>query len=303
MRRLGLYPRLAAGNLWRNRGTYLPYMLACVVSVFTFYVLLAMNMNGALNGMRGESVVLSFTAIGTFILGIFCTILIFYTNSFLIKRRKKELGLYAVLGMEKGNIGAVLFFETLFTAAIALVLGLALGMLLSRLIFLVLLRMIRFDVAMEMPVMPGALAVTAAFFLVVFLLAFLSNLRQVKKTDPVQLMAGAKQGEQEPKASWLVTLLGVACLAGGYFIALYFKSPIEAIMLFLVAALLVIIGTYCLFTSGSIALLKLLRRNKNYYYQPGHFISVSGMIYRMKQNAAGLATICILSCIDRKSVV
>lgn len=296
MRKLSFYPRLALGNLWRNRSTYLPYLLACVVSVFTFYTMLAMNMNGALNGLRGESVVTSFTAIGTVILGIFCSVLIFYTNSFLIKRRKKEIGLYAVLGMEKGNIGMVLFFETLFTAAIALVAGLLLGMLLSRLLFLVLLRMIRFEVTLSMPVMPQALAITAAFFAVVFLLALLSNLRQVRRTDPVQLMAGAKQGEREPKASWVLTAVGLLCLAGGYFIALYFKSPLEAIMLFLVAAFLVIIGTYCLFTSGSIALLKLLRKNKGYYYQPNHFISVSGMIYRMKQNATGLATICILSC-------
>lgn len=296
MRKLSFYPRLALGNLWRNRSTYLPYLLACVVSVFTFYTMLAMNMNGALNGLRGESVVISFTAIGTVILGIFCSILIFYTNSFLIKRRKKEIGLYAVLGMEKSNIGMVLFFETLFTAVIALVAGLLLGMLLSRLLFLVLLRMIRFEVTLAMPVMPQALAITVLFFAVVFLLALLSNLRQVRRTDPVQMMAGAKQGEREPKASWLLTVIGVLCLAGGYFIALYFRSPLEAIMLFLVAAFLVIIGTYCLFTSGSIALLKLLRKNKGYYYQPGHFISVSGMIYRMKQNATGLATICILSC-------
>lgn len=296
MRKASFYPKLALGNLWRNRSTYLPYLLACVVSIFTFYTMLAINTNGALNGMRGESVVKSFTAIGAIILALFCSVLIFYTNSFLIKRRKKELGLYSILGMEKKNIAVLMFYETLFVALIALALGLGLGMLLSQLLFWVMLRMVRFPVMMEMPISPAALGITAGFFGLVFLLALLSNLRQVRLANPIDLMAGAKQGEKEPKASWLLTLIGLACLAGGYFVALYFRSPLEVLMLFLLAVALVIIGTYCLFTSGSIALLKLLRKNKKYYYQPGHFISVSGMIYRMKQNAAGLATICILSC-------
>lgn len=296
MRKLTFYPKLALGNLWRNRSTYLPYLLACTVSVFTFYTMLAINTNGALDGIRGESVVKSFTSIGTFILAIFCSILIFYTNSFLVKRRKKELGLYSILGMEKKNIGVLMFFETLLVAALALALGVGLGLLLSQLLFWVLLRMVRFPVMMEMPISLSAVGVTLVFFAVVFMLALLFNLRQVHIASPVNLLAGANQGEKEPKASWLITVVGLLCLAGGYFVALYFTSPVEAILMFLLAVALVIIGTYCLFTSGSIALLKLMRKNKKFYYQPNHFISVSGMIYRMKQNAAGLATICILSC-------
>ena len=292
----GFYPKLAAGNLWRSRRTYAPYLLACVVSIFTFYTMVAINMNGALDGIRAEAIVKSFTLIGTVILAIFCSILIFYTNSFLIKRRKKELGLYSILGLEKKNIALVMFFETLFVAGIALVLGLGLGMLLSKLLFWVLLHMLRLPVMMEMPISPSGLVITAAFFGVIFLLALLTNLWQVRLANPVDLMAGAKQGEREPKSSLLLTLAGLLLLGGGYFMALYFQSPTEALLLFLVAALLVILGTYCLFTSGSVALLKLLRKNKKYYYQPQHFISVSGMIYRMKQNAAGLATICVLSC-------
>ncbi|MDL2253542.1 FtsX-like permease family protein [Ruminococcaceae bacterium OttesenSCG-928-I18] len=296
MRPLTFYPKLALGNLWRNKSTYLPYLLACIVSIFTFYTLLAINMNGVLDGMRGESVVKSFTAIGTILLAIFCSILIFYTNSFLMKRRKKELGLYSILGMEKKNIAVLMFFETFFISLIALVLGLGLGLLLSKLLFWALLRMVRFTVMLEMPLSFLAIGITVLFFCAVFLLALFSNLRQVHLANPIDLMAGARQGEREPKASWLLTLVGIVCLGAGYFVALYFRSPLEVLMLFLLAVLLVIIGTYCLFTSGSIALLKLLRRNKRFYYQPDHFISVSGMIYRMKQNAAGLATICILSC-------
>ncbi|MDL2219228.1 FtsX-like permease family protein [Ruminococcaceae bacterium OttesenSCG-928-O06] len=296
MRKLSFYPRLALGNLWRNRGTYLPYLLACIISIFTFYTLLAINTNGALNGMRGEGVVKSFTLIGTIIMALFCSALIFYTNSFLVKRRKRELGLYSILGMEKKNIALVMFFETIFMAVLALVLGLALGMLLSKLLFWVLLRMVHFPVMLDMPVSLAAAGITCALFGVIFLMALLFNLRQVRLANPIELVAAAKQGEREPKASWVLTVLGLVCIGAGYYIALRFTSPIEALMYFLVAVLLVIIGTYCLFTSGSIALLKLLRKNKKYYYQPGHFISVSGMIYRMKQNAAGLATICILSC-------
>ncbi|MDL2294102.1 FtsX-like permease family protein [Ruminococcaceae bacterium OttesenSCG-928-D13] len=296
MRKLSFYPKLAMGNLWRNKSTYLPYLLACVVSVFTFYTMLAINLNGALDGIRSESVVKSFTAIGAIILALFCSALIFYTNSFLAKRRKKELGLYSILGMEKKNIGIVMFFETLLIAAAALVLGLLLGLLLSRLLFLVLLRLVQYEVTVDMPVSYSAIVITIIFFGAVFLLALLSNLRQVRLANPIDLMSGARQGEKEPRASWLLTLIGLGCLGGGYFIALYFRSPSEALMMFLVAVFLVIIGTFCLFTSGSIALLKLLRRNKNYYYTPRHFISVSGLIYRMKQNAAGLATIGILSC-------
>lgn len=296
MRKLSFYPKLALGNLLRNRSTYLPYLLACITSVFTFYTLLAINNNPALQTMRGASIVLSFTAIGTFIVAVFCSILLFYTNSFLMKRRKKELGLYCILGMEKGNIGLVMFFETLFIALVAIVAGVGAGLLLSKLLFMLLMRLTRLPVNIQMSISPETIGVTIFFFVIIFMLTLLTNLRQVRKANPISLISGAKQGEKEPKASWIITILGILFTGAGYAIALWVQSPVEALMLFLLAAFLVIIGTYCLFTSGSIALLKLLRKNKNYYYKPKHFISVSGLIYRMKQNAAGLASICILSC-------
>lgn len=290
------YPRLAMSNLLRNRRTYLPYLLACVVSIFTFYTMLSIKNNGALNGIRGESVVESFTTIGLVILAIFCSVLLFYTNSFLVKRRKKELGLYSILGMEKRNIAILMFFETVFVAIAALVVGIGSGALFSQLIFWVLLRMMRYPVMMEMAFNPSSIGITAAFFGLLFLLAFATNLLQVHLASPTTLMAGANQGEKEPKASWLLTVVGLLCLGSGYFIALYYTAPLETLGSFFIAVGLVIVGTYCLFTSGSIALLKLMRKNNKFYYKPEHFISVSGMIYRMKQNAAGLATICILSC-------
>jgi putative ABC transport system permease protein len=296
MRKRIFYPKMALGNLWRNRQTYLPYLLACVVSVFTFYTMVAINTNGALDGIRSESIVRSFTMIASVILALFCGVLIFYTNSFLVKRRKKELGLYSILGMQKRNIGFIMLFETFFIAAAALVLGIGLGLLLGRLLFLVLLNMVRFPVTVEMRFSMPAVWITLGLFGAFFLLALITNLRQVHIANPIGLLTGARQGEREPKAGWLGALLGLAFLSAGYIVALYFKNPMETLLFFLLAVLLVIIGTFFLFNALSIAMLKLLRGNKKYYYKPNHFITVSGMIYRMKQNAAGLSTICILSC-------
>jgi putative ABC transport system permease protein len=296
MRKRIFYPKLALGNLWRNRQTYLPYLLACVVSVFTFYTMVAINTNGALDGIRSESIVKTFTQIASIILALFCGVLIFYTNSFLVKRRKKELGLYSILGMEKSNIGFIMLFETFFIAVIALTLGIGLGLLLGRLLFISLLNLIRFPVTIEMQFSLTAVLITLALFGAFFLLALATNLLQVHIANPVSLLAGSRQGEKEPKAGWFSTLMGIAFLAAGYFTALFFTSPLDALMFFLLAVVFVIIGTYNLFNACSVAVLKLLRSNKKFYYRPNHFITVSGMIYRMKQNAAGLATICILSC-------
>ncbi|MFV0414259.1 MAG: FtsX-like permease family protein [Oscillospiraceae bacterium] len=296
MRKVSFYPKLAFSNLWRNKSTYLPYLLACVVSIITFYTLMAINFNPQLAQLRGGEIVVAFTAVGTVIMAIFCAVLIFYTNSFLIKRRKKEIGLYSVLGMQKSNIAALMFYETVFIALLALVAGLVLGAVLSHFMYLALMALVRFPVSFAIGISWQGAFYTALYFGCIFLLTLLFNLRQVRIASPLQLLAGAKEGEKEPKASWLLTLFGLITLLAGYGIALYVQSPLEALMLFLVAVFLVIVGTFCLFTSGSIALLKILRRNKGYYYTPRHFISVSGMIYRMKQNAAGLASICILSC-------
>lgn len=297
MRKFKFYARLATTNLIHNRQTYIPYLIASVISIASYYILHAMSLAPDLTTLRGADYVQIFTRIGLVILTIFCAILIFYTNSFLIKRRKKEMGLYSILGMEKRNLSVLMLFENVIVTLVALILGLSLGILLARLFFLLYFKLIKMPIAVEIPVSPKSLAVTAIVFSLIYLLTLVTNLIRVRKSNPIQLMSGAKQGEREPKASWFITLLGIVTLVLGYRLAIDKNmDAVNTILIFLPAAFLVIIATFCLFTSGSVALLKGLRKNKRYYYKKDHFISVSGMIYRMKQNAAGLAAICILSC-------
>lgn len=290
-----LYPKLALTNLAKNKSTYFPYMLTSIVCIMTSYSVAFISTNNGLASMPGGAVTLSLFFLATLVIDLFCILLMFYTNSFLIKRRKKELGLYCVLGMEKRHVALVLFFETLFTAIACLILGLLFGILFARLMFLVLLYILRFETPFAFSVSLPALAITVVLFLCIYGATLVYNLRSVRLAKPVELLSSEKSGEKEPKTSWVFTCVGLITLGCGYFIALYFQNPVQALMMFFLAVVLVIIGTYCLFTSGSIALLKTLRRNKHFYYKPNNFISVSGMIYRMKQNASGLASICILS--------
>lgn len=251
--------------------------------------------NSALSTMSGGGSLTVILGLGTIVIGIFAVIFLFYTNSFLIKRRKKEIGLYNILGMEKKHIAKVLAFENLYVAIISLTLGLSFGILLSKLMVLALGKMLNFEIAFGFEISEFAVVTTLILFVVIFLLLLLNNLRQIHLANPIELLRGKQVGEKEPKTKWLLTLIGLACLSGGYYISVTTTSPLDAIGLFFIAVILVIIGTYCVFTAGSIAVLKMLRKNKRYYYKANHFISVSGMIYRMKQNAVGLANICILS--------
>lgn len=236
----------------------------------------------------------SMLEMGKWLVGIFSFFFLFYTNSFLVRRRKKEFGLYNILGLEKRHIAKVMLWETLYTALAGIGLGLVSGILFSKLMILLLYRILHFDIAYGFSISANGLAVTAVFFLVLFLLILLNSLRQVHTASPIELLHGTEVGEKEPKTKWLLAVIGVLCLGGGYYIAIATENPLAALTWFFFAVLLVIIGTYCLFTAGSIAILKMLRKHKAYYYKTSHFVSVSGMIYRMKQNAAGLATICIL---------
>ena len=197
--------------------------------------------------------------------------------------------------MEKKHIARVMTLETCCTALISIVAGLAFGMLLCKLCLLLVIRMMREQVQFGFNLSPAAIVMTLILFGGIFLLTLLSNLRQIHLAKPVELLRGGEQGEREPKTKWVLAIVGLICLVAGYVMSLLTKNPLEALSMFFLAVILVIIGTYCLFTAGSIAVLKLLRKNKNYYYKSKHFISVSGMIYRMKQNAVGLSNICILS--------
>lgn len=294
MRKL-FYARLALDNIRKNARTYIPYILSCVLTVAMTYILYMLPEDPGLTGTRGEITIRSTLVLGSFVVTIFAVIFLFYTSSFLTKRRRKEFGLLNVLGMEKKHLAKMMFFETLFVGLFSAVVGLALGVALSKLVLLFLLKLLDFDVAFGLTFSLKAALITLFIFAAIFLLILLNNIRLVHFASPVELLRGDKVGEREPKAKWLLVLIGVVTLGSGYLMAVTIQNPLEALMFFFVAVVLVIIGTYCLFTAGSIAVLKLLKRNRHYYYQPEHFISVSGMMYRMKQNAVGLGNICILS--------
>lgn len=291
----GFYLKLAASNIRKNRKTYLPYLLTCIGMVAMYYMICSLSLNQGLEEVVGSDVVRYTLSLGAWVTAIFAAIFLFYTNSFLMKRRKKEFGLYNILGMEKKHLCRVIFWETVFILLLSLVIGLAAGLLLDKLMFLALLRLFECEVPLGFSPSSQALVMSCLLFGGIFLLIFINSLRQIHLAKPIELLKGGEVGEREPKTKWALALVGVLCLGGGYYIALSTTNPVAAIAVFFVAVLLVIAGTYCLFTAGSIALLKLLRKKKSYYYRTRHFISLSGMIYRMKQNAVGLANICILS--------
>ncbi|WP_050642591.1 MULTISPECIES: ABC transporter permease [Clostridia] len=291
------YPKLALTNLKKNGKTYIPYLLTCVLTVMMFYVMNAISRNTGLDQMQGADTLRLVLRWAVTITGIFSVVFLFYTNSFLVKQRKKEFGLYQVLGMDKGNLTKMMAWESILTTLISILLGLVLGVLLGKLMFLILLKMIHFEVPLKFAVEPAAMIGTIVLFLITFAITFIFNLFQVQKANPIELLHGGSQGEKEPKTKWLFALIGAVTLGIGYYIAQTTDSPLAAIGKFFTAVILVIIGTYCLFTAGSIAVLKILKKNKKFYYQSRHFTAVSGMIYRMKQNAVGLANICILSTI------
>lgn len=295
MSKSSLYPKLAFINIINNRKFYLPYILTGMGVTMMFYVMLFLTYNPGLEGSFGGRTVGTMLMLGCYIIAIFSAVVLFYTNSFLIKRRKMELGLFVVLGMEKRHLGLVQFFETLYAAVVSIVVGLLLGIGFSRLTLMLLVKLTHVRTSLVFSVDIRALILTAAFFAAVYFVIFIFNLIAVGKAKPIELLQGGKVGEKEPKTKVLLTILGVLCLGGGYAIALLVENPITAVLLFFAAVLLVIAGTYLLFTTGSIAVLKALKNNKSYYYKTRHFIGVSGMIYRMKQNAAGLSNICILS--------
>ncbi|MBR2605375.1 MAG: FtsX-like permease family protein [Clostridia bacterium] len=295
MRKRGFYPRLALRSLRLNGKFYLPYLLSGVVSAAMLYDILFLNMNTGVARLKGANAVQGLLGFGALIVALFSFALICYTNGFLMKRRQKELGLYNILGMEKRHLARLLFWETVFSAFICILGGLLLGILLSKLFLLLLCAVMRVDVAFGFEVPGDAVLYTGAGFGIIFLLTYLLNLLRLRRVKPIELLKGGETGEREPKTKWLLAVLGLVTTGAGYYLSITARDPMNALELFFLAVVLVIIGTFCLFTAGSIALLKALRKNRKYYYQTRHFTAVSGMLHRMKRNAAGLATICILS--------
>lgn len=293
--RRGFFARLAAGNIKKNGSTYFPYILTCVVTVMLYYIVKSLSLNPGLEEMAGDQTLISLMEMGTRIIGLFALIFLFYTNSFLLKRRKKEFGVFHILGLGKRHLAKTLAWESLYAFFISMAGGLLLGLALDKLMFLLIAKIVRAEVSLGFFVSGEAVWSTVRLFAVIFLLIFLNAVRQIQVATPVSLLQDSQAGEREPKTKWLSALLGFLCVGTGYYLAITTKNPISSIYIFFIAATLVVVGTYLLFTAGSIAFLKLLRSSKSYYYRTGHFISVSGMIYRMKQNAVGLANICILS--------
>lgn len=289
----GLYFKLAFTNIRKNKNAFFPFLLSAVAMVAMFYMLLSIEgqSEGLYYGAEYMSEILGF---GVWVAGIISVIIIFYTNSFLMKQRTKELGLYNVLGMEKRHIAKVITWEIAIVALCGIVAGLVLGVIFSRLLFLVLIRMVGLEPKFVFLVSLRSVIITILVFAIVFAAAVLQNLFKAARLKPVDLMRETNAGEKEPKAKWLIAFLGVVALGIGYEIAITTENPLSALTLFFVAVILVIIGTYFLFVAGSIVLLKMLKKNKKFYYHKTHFVTVSGMMYRMKQNAMGLASICIL---------
>ena len=290
----GFYPKMAIGGMRKNGRLYVPYMITCILMVAMFYILHFLGFSGVMRGMAGGGTATDMVALGSYIMAIFATIFLFYTQSTLVKGRKKEFGLYSILGMNKRNIGKIIFWETAITGIVSIVVGLLTGIGLSKLAELGFTKLIAVPTRYEFSVSGSSVVTTLILFAVIFFFIYLNTIRQVRFANPIQLINAGKAGEKPPKANWVVGILGLVTLGAGYVLALKIEQPLSALLWFFVAVILIIIGTYLCLVAGSVILCKLLQKNKKYYYKTNHFVSVSSMAYRMKRNGASLASICIL---------
>lgn len=290
-----LYRKLAWQNIRNNKDTFLPFGICSIAMTTMFYMFCAISDMASNSRFYGDEALTMFLSFGEWVTGIFAFFVIIYTNSFLMKRRSKEFGLYSMLGMEKRHISRIVFLEMSMVGGASILGGLLIGVLFSRLIFLFLGKLVGIPTNVGFTISVGAIGTTLVVFLLFFMAAILGNVIRIARLKPIDLMRSTKAGEKEPKARWLLAILGVLSLGFGYYLSLSVTNPVKAVGTFFIAVLFVIAGTYLLFISGSIALLKILKNNKHFYYQKNHFVTVSGLMYRMKQNAAGLASICILS--------
>ena len=292
----GIFSRLAKQNIRNNKSTYIPYMITCIFCVAMIYMMEFLRDCPTLDqAVRQADEVRMIVFTGEIVVEIFCIIFLIYSNSFLMKRRQKEIGLYNILGLERNHIGIVMFLETIITSIGSLAGGVAAGIIGSKLALLLLLKLLHIPSVLGFYISVKGIFTCLFMFGIVFLMILFLNLAKIHLSRPVELLRGNNTGEKEPAAKWLMALIGFICLGAGYYLAVTTESPIKAITIFLLAVILVMAGTYLLFTAGSIVILKFLRRRKSFYYRTGNFISISGMLYRMKQNAIGLASICILS--------
>ncbi len=290
----GLYRRLAWTGIKNNGKLYIPYILTCIGTVMMCYIISFLSTSSTFAAIRGGDTVQVFLGMGFGVMAVFSLIFLFYTNSFLIRRRKKEFGLYNILGLGKRHLAKVMILETLMIAGITISGGLFLGILLSKFSELFMIKVLGGTGSYTFIIDPVSVKNTILLFLGIFLLVFLNTLRQIHLTNPIQLLHSEQSGEKPPKANWLAAALGVLLLGGAYYLAVTIQDPVTAIAVFFLAVVMVIVATYLLFIAGSVALCRVLQKNKRYYYKTNHFVSVSSMVYRMKRNGAGLASICIL---------
>lgn len=291
----GFYPRLALDGIRKNKKLYIPYILTGMCMVMMYYVIMFLQFSKNIRSAVESVTVTTVLALGSWVIAIFSCIFLFYTNSFLMKRRKKEFGLYNILGMDKNNLGKIIFWETAVIWAITLVGGLGLGIAFSKLAELAMLSVLQLETNYSFTISSQGLGMSAIVFSVIYLLLLLNSIRQIRHSAAVSLIKSENTGEKPPKANWLFGIAGIVLLAVAYYIAVTIKEPIQAITLFFVAVIMVIVATYLIMISGSVLFCRILQRKKSYYYKPNHFVSVSSMTYRMRRNGAGLASICVLA--------
>ena len=290
-----LFLKLAKDNIMRNKRLYWPFILSSTGIIALSYIVCSLSMNEEITATYAGQYVQTFLSMGVIIIFIFAIIFLAYTNSFIIKKRKSELGLYNVLGLSKGDICKVLFLEMAIVYLLSMILGIAIGILLEKLAFLILLKLLSTEVIFGFNIEISAIITILVFYSCLFLGLYIYSAISVYKTNPVDLLRENDRGEREPKAKWLMALLGLVLMLGGYYLANMNQTVMMSVGIFFPAVVLVILGTYLLFTAGSIAILKALKKNKKYYYKTGHFIAISNLMFRMKKNAAGLASIAIMA--------
>ena len=289
-----LYLKLALDGVRKNHRLYFPYILIGSVMVMMHYILAALSSTPMLQQFEGGGFLRTMLPLGVWIIAAFAVVFLFYCSNFIIRQRNRELGLFSVLGMSRKNLSLLMLTENLLTAGASIAIGLLLGIALEKLAEAGMVRLIAEEVSYELRIDGIALLKTIAIFTAIYLLIMLWTMVKVWHTDPVHLLQSASEGEKTPKANWFLGLAGIVLLIWAYYMAATIQQPMEAILTFFRAVVMVIIATYLLFIAGSVLLCRLLQRNKRYYYKPNHFVSVATMVYRMKRNGAGLASICIL---------
>lgn len=293
--KIGFYSKMAWMGIYKNRRLYMPYVLTCIGMVMMYYIICFLAKNPVLASLPGGDMVQSMLGLGTGVMSLFAAIFLFYTNSFLIRRRKKEFGLYNILGMGKRNLAVILIWESLMIAGISFFCGFLTGIVFSKFAELGMINILKAEVNFSLRLEPEAIRKTLFLFTAIFTLIMLNTLRQLHFSKPIELLHSEHAGEKPPRANAILALFGAVLLGGAYYLAVSIEDPMAALVWFFVAVGMVIVATYMLFIAGSVTLCRILQKNKNYYYKTNHFVSVSSMVYRMKRNGAGLASICILS--------